>query len=95
VAARSKARVCGSSLAGNAGLNIARGMNVYLLCVLFVVRYRCLRQADRSSKGVLPSVVCLSMIIIPRQQGDPGPLGCCAKVKQKIGHSKKRAEQGK
>jgi hypothetical protein len=38
-----------------------------LLWVLCVVRYRSLRQADHSSRGVLPSVVCLSVILNPRQ----------------------------
>jgi hypothetical protein len=32
VAARSKACVCGSSLAGTVGSNLARGMDVFLLC---------------------------------------------------------------
>jgi hypothetical protein len=30
------------------------------------VRYRSLRQADNSSRGVLLSVVCLSVIVKPR-----------------------------
>jgi hypothetical protein len=38
VAARSKAWVCGRSLAGIADSNPARGMDVCLLCVLCVVR---------------------------------------------------------
>ena len=33
-----------------------------------------LRRADHSSRGVLPSVVCLSVIVKPRW-GGPGPLG--------------------
>ena len=63
VAARSKAWVCGRSSAGTAGSIPAGGMDVCLLCVLCVVRQRSLRRADHSSREVLPSVVCLSVII--------------------------------
>jgi hypothetical protein len=41
-------------------------MDVSLLSVLCVVRQRSLRWADHSSRGVLPSVVCLSVIVKPR-----------------------------
>ena len=34
-----------------------------------------LRWADHSPRGVLPSVVCLSVIVRPRQWGSPDPLG--------------------
>jgi hypothetical protein len=34
-----------------------------------------LRRADHSFRGVLPSVVCLSMIVNPRYPGGPEPLG--------------------
>jgi hypothetical protein len=61
VAARSKAWVCGRSLAGIAGSNRAGGMDVCLLWVLCVVRYWSPRRADHSSRGVLPSVVCLTV----------------------------------
>jgi len=37
-------------------------MDVCFLWVLCVVRWRSLRRSDHSSRGVLPSVVCLSMI---------------------------------
>ena len=40
----------------------AGGVNVFLLWVLCVVRYRSLLLADHSSRGVLPSVLCLSVI---------------------------------
>jgi hypothetical protein len=66
VAARSKAWVCGRSLAGIAGSNLAGSMDVFLLLVLCVVRYRSLRRADHSSRGVLPSLVFLSVIMNPR-----------------------------
>jgi hypothetical protein len=36
---------------------------------------RSLLRADDSSRGVLPSVVCLSVIVKPQFQGQPGPLG--------------------
>jgi hypothetical protein len=35
-------------------------MSVCLSVVLCVVRYRSLRRADHSSRGVLPTVVCLT-----------------------------------
>jgi hypothetical protein len=68
VAARSKARFYGRSLAGIAGSNPAWCMNVCLLWVLCVVRQRSLRRADHSSRGVLPSVVCLSVIEEPHRE---------------------------
>jgi hypothetical protein len=63
VAAGSKVWVCGSSLDEIAGSNPAGGMSVCLLRVLCVVRKRSLRLADHSSRGNLPSVVRLSVII--------------------------------
>jgi len=47
-------------------------MGVCLLLVLSVVRYRSLRRADRSSRGVLPILVCLCVIMKPRN-GRPWP----------------------
>jgi hypothetical protein len=35
---------------------------MFVSCECCVVRYRSLRLADHSSRGVLPSVVCLSVI---------------------------------
>jgi len=58
--------VYGGSLAGAASSNPAAGMDVCLLCMLCVVRYRSLYRADHSSRGVLPSVVCMSVIVKPR-----------------------------
>ena len=66
MAARSKASVCGRSHAGIAGSNLDDGTDICLLWVLCVVRYRSLRRADHSSRGVLPSVVCLNVIMNPR-----------------------------
>jgi len=54
-----KVWVCGRSLAGIAGSNAAGGLDVCLLWVLRVVRLKSLRRPDHSSRGVLPSVVCL------------------------------------
>jgi hypothetical protein len=59
VAAQSKAWVCGHSLAGIVSSNPPGGMDVCLWWVLCVVRYRSLRRADHSSRGLLPSKVCL------------------------------------
>jgi len=42
------------------------GTDVCLLWVLCVVRQRSLRQADHSSRGVLPTVVGLSVIVKPQ-----------------------------
>ena len=39
---------------------------ISLFRVLCLVRYRSLRPADHLSRGVLPSVVCLSVIVGPR-----------------------------
>ena len=44
------------------GSNPVGDMFVYLLGVLCIVRYRSLRRVDYSSRGVVPSVVCLSVI---------------------------------
>jgi hypothetical protein len=75
VAARSKAWVCGRSLAGIGGFESCRGMDFCLLCVLCVVRYRSLLRADHSSRGVLPIVVCLSFIVNSWHWGGLGSLG--------------------
>ena len=40
------------------GLNPTGGMDVCLLWLLCVVRYRSLRRIDHSSRGVLPTVAC-------------------------------------
>jgi hypothetical protein len=60
VAARSKAWVCFCSLAGIVGSNPAVGMEICLLTMPCDVM-------DRSLRGVLQGVVCLSMIVKPRQ----------------------------
>jgi len=64
VVAPSKAWVCGRSLDGIAGSNTTGGIDICLLWALCVVRQRLLRPADRSSRGVLPSV-CLWHCVCP------------------------------
>jgi len=70
VATRSEAWICGRSLAGIVASNPAGGIDVCLLCMLYVVRQRSLRRADHSSRGVLPNMICLSVIVNPRR-GNP------------------------
>ena len=86
VTALSKAWVWGPSLAGIAVSNPAKGIDVYLLCVLCVVTWS-LRRADRSSRGVLPSVVCLSMIAEPQHWEGVSPvrLSSCVGEKKSAG----------
>jgi len=50
--------VCGRSPAEIVGSNPTGEMNICLLWALCVVRQRSLRQADHSSREVLPTVVC-------------------------------------
>jgi hypothetical protein len=74
VAARSTAWVCARSLAGIVGSNPAGSMDVCReCCVLY--GYRRLRRADYLSRGVVSSVMCLSVIAEPREGGDLGLLG--------------------
>ena len=63
LAVRSTVWVCCSSLAGIA---VSNPVDVCLLCVPCVVRERFLRRAEHLSRGVLPSVVCLSVISKPQ-----------------------------
>jgi len=70
VTAWSKMWVCSRSLGVIAGSNPSGGMDVCLLCVLCAVRQKSLRRADHSSRGVLPSVACLSVIMKHRISGD-------------------------
>ena len=78
-AARSKAWVCEISFAGIVGSNPAGAMDVCAVWMLCVVRKSSLSRADLLSRGVLPTVVCLSVIVKPGQWEDPGPLGTVAK----------------
>jgi hypothetical protein len=52
--------------------------------VLCVVRYRSFHWVCHQSKGFLPSVVCLTVIVRPWHWGDPGPLGAFMPRKNKI-----------
>ena len=65
VVAQSKAWVCGHSLAVNAGSNSAGDMEASFECCVFSGTGLCVR-ADLSSRGVLPTVVCLSVIVKTR-----------------------------
>jgi hypothetical protein len=65
VTARSKTWVCGRSLAGSVGSNPA-GAWMSVSCGCCVLSGKGLRRAGHSSRGVLPSLVCLSVIVKPR-----------------------------
>jgi len=66
VAARSKAWFCGRSPAGISGSNPA-GATLCVSCEYCVLSGRgLLRRADHSSRGVVPFVVCLSVISNPQ-----------------------------
>ena len=43
---------------------------------------RSLRRADHSSRGVLPTVVCLSVIVKPQPRGGPGLITSCRPIKK-------------
>ena len=58
MAAWSKAWVCGRSLAGMAGSNPAGSMDVFRVIVV-CCQVEGLRRTHHSSRGVLPSMVCL------------------------------------
>ena len=81
--AKSRAWVYGLSLAGISGLNHPAGIDVCHLRVLRIFKYRSLRQADHSTRGVLPSVVCLS-VIEETQRGGLGPTGMLTQKKKRM-----------
>jgi hypothetical protein len=58
---------------------------MFVLCSVCVVRWRSLRRTNHSSRGVLPSVVCLNEYDYGSpSRGWPGPdLGPCATEKEK------------
>ena len=64
MAARSKAWVFDRSFGGIMGSNPA-GARMYVVCVCYQVRS--LHPADDPSTGVPPNVVCLNVIVEPRQ----------------------------
>jgi hypothetical protein len=86
VAARSKARFRGRSLTETAGSNTAESMDVCLLWVLCVVRYRSLRRADPSSRDVLPNV-CTRVCVLSRNPNNEAALA-------RVGRLCRRIEQG-
>ena len=75
VDARSKAWVYGRSLAGILGSNPAGGMDVCLLS---------LRRADHSSRGVLPSAVCLKCDREASIMRRPRPPRGCRPIEKKM-----------
>jgi hypothetical protein len=75
VITRSKAWVCCRSLTGTAGSNPATTMDVCLLWVLCVVRYRSPRPAEHSSRGSLPTVMYMSVIYRTWTLRRPWPTG--------------------
>jgi len=68
VTARPEVWVCGRSLAGFVGSNSSGDMDIGFLRALCVVSrgLSSLRRPNHSSRGVLPSVVCLIVIVKPR-----------------------------
>ena len=80
VAARSKERACSRSLAGIDGSNPNWGMDVCICCVLSGSG---LRRTDHAHGIVLPSVVCLSVIMKLRKWGEVVPLEAVAPRKKK------------
>jgi hypothetical protein len=80
VAVRSKAWVYGRSLAWISGSIPAEGMDV---CLVSIVCCQVVR-AGPSSRGVLPSVVCLKCVIAkPRTMGRPRPPRGCRVIGKK------------
>ena len=78
VAVRSKTWVCSRSLPEIVGSNPTGGMDVCLLWVCCLNRQRSLRWADNSSRAVLSSAVCLSVIMKPWWRGGPDTLRAVA-----------------
>jgi hypothetical protein len=79
----SKAWVCSRSLAGIAVSNAEGGIDV-CVCESCVLSGRGLREgADHLSRGVLQSLVFLSVIVKSRHRGGTGPLGPLRQGKNK------------
>jgi len=70
--------LCGRSLAGIAGSNSAGSMDVFLFQILCVVSKRSLSRADHSPRGILQSMVSLSVRVKPQLWGRPVPLEAVA-----------------
>jgi len=83
VVARSKAWARGHSLSGIAGSNPGADVDVCLLWLWCVVRWKSLQRADPSTRAVLPIAVCLSMIE-ERHTGSLGPLGALSHKKKVV-----------
>ena len=74
VAVRSKTWICGRSFTGIVGSNPAGSTDVCFLWVLRVVRYRSLRRADYSHRGILMNVMCPASVIVKSGQWDSSDL---------------------
>jgi hypothetical protein len=74
VAVRSKAWVCGRLFTGIMGSNPAGSTDVCLLWVLRVVRYKSMRRAGYSNRGVLPNVVYPARVIVKSGQWESSDL---------------------
>ena len=84
MAGRSKAWVCGRSLAGIASSNPAVGMDVSVCCECCVLLGR--GQCDEliTSPEESYQVWCLSVIVKPQQYRGPEPLGAVASGKEDL-----------
>jgi len=67
LAEQSKAWICGHLLAETAVSNRNGIKDISLMYLLCGVKVRPVSGADYSSRGVLPHVVCVSMIVKPRE----------------------------
>ena len=72
MADRFVAWVCGRSLAGIAGSNPTGGTGRLSLMNFECCHVQVCALTDHMSSGILPNVVCLSVIVRPRK-GGPGP----------------------
>ena len=88
----SKSKACGLSLAGNGGTIPAWGIDVWLVWVLCCIGQRSLGLAEHSSRGDLPSEVCvLDCDGEAWIMWKPWPTrGCCAMGEQILPSQKRR-----
>ena len=99
VAGRSKAWVCGRSLAGIVGSNPASSMDVCYECCELSGRGLCVGLISRAEESYSVWCVQLSLIMNPRQWGGLGPLGVLSYGKKKgkfhpsTGHEAQRASK--
>ena len=87
MAARFKAWVRGRKPAGIAGSNPTGGRDVCRECCVLSGR-RSLQRADHSSRGLLLTVVCLSVIVEPEKLGGLGPSRAVESRQKEIHYNK-------